>query len=117
MKIIDLWLQQRRIITRKAESAFSETLYFKIFGGSMFPDPLAARAFGARDYPPPPPPINLTLLRHWTVLLTLPNAVVCKGPNHLSHQKLLSKFIKDGKIFPHCIHLPSKTNQNELYAG
>ena len=54
MKIIDLWLQQRRIITRKAESAFSETLYFKIFGGSMFPDPLAARAFGARDYPPPP---------------------------------------------------------------
>ena len=54
---------------------------------------------------------------HWTVLLTLQNAVVCKGPNHLSHQKLLSKFIKDGKIFLHCIHLPSKTNQNELYAG
>ena len=49
MKIIDLWLQQRKINTRKAESAFSETLYFKIFGGSMFPDPLAARAFGARD--------------------------------------------------------------------
>ena len=36
-------------LTGKDENAISETIYFKIFQGSIPPDPLAARAFGARD--------------------------------------------------------------------
>ena len=49
--------------SRKAENAISETLYFKIFCGSMPPDPSSSPRL-LRSWLPPPPPLNLTLLRH-----------------------------------------------------
>ena len=60
------WVRPGNYCSQKAENAISNTLYFKIFRGSMplDPPPLAARAFGTPNWLPPPPPINLMLLRH-----------------------------------------------------
>ena len=59
------WVRPGNYCSQKAENAISNTLYFKIFRGSMPLDPrLAARAFGTPNWLPPPPPIKLILLRH-----------------------------------------------------
>ena len=59
------WVRPGNYCSQKAENTISNTLYFKIFRGSMHLDPPpAARAFGTPNWLPPPPPINLILPRH-----------------------------------------------------
>ena len=69
MIIIYLWLHQGKISYKLLEinalgrlkMLFQIPYILKSSGGACPRTPLAAQAFGARDWPPP---INLTLLRH-----------------------------------------------------